>query len=231
MITANDATQQWITGMDAALSKASTYTVIGKTVQDLAAATTALAAAQKTGVGNASELAAAQQDLSAKLGNELVNTAAISKAYGVDMPTALNLLQVAGVSTAALMSGPMSNAWKAAMVQVQGLVQGYAAMGQGLTQLQGDVSVQLVMNADQLASMAKLNTAWDSWLTLVTGGQTALTGFQTQLATVVTNAKAAGAAMDGLNAPERHPDRLVADAGHQRRHPAGQHPVPERGAR
>ena len=115
------------------------------------------------------------------------------------MPNALNLLQVAGVSTAALMSGPMSSAWKAAMVQVQGLVQGYAAMGQGLTQLQGDVSVQLVMNADQLASMAKLNTAWDSWLTLVTGGQTALTGFLTQLATVVTNTNAAGAAMDGLN--------------------------------
>ena len=49
IFTANDATQQWITGMDAALAKSSVYTVIGKTVQDLAAATTQLAAAQKTG--------------------------------------------------------------------------------------------------------------------------------------------------------------------------------------
>ena len=83
------------------------------------------------------------------------------------------------------------------MVQVAGLVQGYAAMGQGLTQLQGDVSVQLVMNADQLTSMGKLNTAWDSWMTLVTGGQTALNSFQAQMATVITTSKAAGAPWTG----------------------------------
>ena len=200
IFTANDATQMWINKTNQALAASSVYTVIGKNVQDLAAATTQLATAQKTGVGNAAELAAAQQDLTGKLTNELVNTGAISKAYGVDMPGALNLLQVAGVKTAALMSGPMSSAWKAALVQVAGLVQGYAAMGQGLTQLQGDVSVQLVMNADQLKQMGTLNTAWDSWLKLVTGGQTAMVGFQQQLATVITDSKAAGAAMGGLNA-------------------------------
>ena len=57
-----------------ALAKSGIYTVIGKTVSDLAAATTlALSTAQKTGAGNAGELAAAQYDLSGKLTEELVH--------------------------------------------------------------------------------------------------------------------------------------------------------------
>ena len=147
--------------------------MIGKTVSDLAAVTAQLAAAQHGGAGNATELAAAQSDLSGKLQQELVHVGQVSKAYGTDMVGALGLLQTAGVKTDTLFT-QNNKTWAAAMVQVAGLVQGYKAMGQGLTQLQGDVSVQLVMNADQLAQMATLNTAWDSWLTLVEAGPSAL---------------------------------------------------------
>ena len=199
VFTANDNTQQWITGMDAALAKSSNYQVIGKTVSDLAAVTAQLAAAQHGGAGNASELAAAQSDLSGKLQQELVHVGDVSRAYGTDMVGSLELLQTAGVKTDALFT--KNNAtWAAAMVQVAGLVQGYKAMGQGLTQLQGDVSVQLVVNADQLKSMQTLNQAWDTWLTTVTGGESAVVTFWQNLATTSTNAGAAGASMGGLNA-------------------------------
>ena len=53
--------------MDQQLAKSSLYTVIGQTVSDLAAATQKLGIAQSGGAGNASELAAAQSDLSGKL--------------------------------------------------------------------------------------------------------------------------------------------------------------------
>ena len=86
------------------------------------------------------------------------------------------------------------------MVQVAGLVQGYKAMGQGLTQLQGDVSVQLVMNADQLAQMNTLNTAWDSWLKLVEAGPAAYNALEQGIATLNTDMAAAGATFGGTNA-------------------------------
>ena len=199
IFTANDNTQKWITGMDEALAKSSDYQVIGKTVADLASVTQHLAAAQHGGAGNASELAAAQSDLSGKLQQELTHVGQVSKAYGTDMVGALGLLSLAGVKADALFT-KNNGTWAAAQVQVAGLVKGYAAMGQGLTQLQGDVSVQLVMNADQLAQMGKLNTAWDSWLKLVQSGPDAFVAFEQGVQTVTTNMKAAGASFSGTNA-------------------------------
>ena len=199
ILRANDNTQLWIKSMDDQLTKTSLYTVIGQTVSDLAAATQKLAIAQHGGAGNASELAAAQSDLSGKLGAELVHVGQVSTAYGVNMVGALNLLQVAGVKTDVLFT-QNNKTWAAAMVQVAGLVQGYKAMGQGLTQLQGDVSVQLVMNADQLAQMNTLNTAWDSWLKLVEAGPSAFVAFIQGVQTVSANMAAAGASFGGTNA-------------------------------
>ncbi len=195
----HDATQKWTTAMQDALAKTSDYKVIGQTVSDLAAATQRLAQAQQQGVGNATELATAQHLLSGELTDELVHVGGIAHAYGTDMVGALDLLNVAGVKSSQIFSN-QTQVWAGAEQQVKGLVAGYAAMGQGLTQLQGDVSVQLVMNADQLAAMAKLNTAWDSWLTLVQAGPTALTTYEQSLATLVTDQKAAGASFSGTNA-------------------------------
>lgn len=199
VFTANDNTQKWILSLDKTLAATSSYKLIGQTVADLAAVTGALAAAQRGGAGNATELSAAQADLSAKLGTELDHVGQVAHAYGTSLPGALNLLQVAGVKTSDLFTA-QGKVWAADLQQVRGLVAGYAAMGQGLTQLQGDVSVQLVMNADQLAQMQKLNTAWDQWITLVTSGESAFVTMQQDLATANANAAVTGAAMGGLNA-------------------------------
>ena len=105
--------------MDKALTTVSVYKLVGQTISDLAAATVALNAAQKTGVGNAGELGAAQDDLSSKLGNELDHVGQVSKAYGVSMVGALNLLQVAGVSTSAIFTS-QNKVWQAALVRGPG---------------------------------------------------------------------------------------------------------------
>lgn len=199
VLRAKDATLLWIQSINDQLAKQSLYTVIGKTVSDLAAVTQKLGQVQHGAAGNAGELASAQSDLSGKLQLELTHVGDVSKAYGVGMVGALNLLQTAGVKTSSLFSS-QSQVWAAAMVQVAGLVQGYKAMGQGLTQLQGDVSVQLVMNADQLTQMGNLNTAWDSWLKLVESGPVAYNALAQGINTLNTDLQVSGASFDGANA-------------------------------
>jgi len=196
--TAKDAAQQWIDTMNQGLGQQSMLTVIGKTVSDLAATTVQLTNAQHLNSTEVGELSAQHAQLSGQLQAELVHTGEIQKAYGVNMPGALQLLQTAGVKTSDLFTA-QGKVWAADMQQVKGLVAGYAAMGQGLTQLQGDVSVQLVMNSDQLKQMQALNTAWDQWLTLITGGESTFVTLEQNLNTTHTNAAAAGASMSGLN--------------------------------
>jgi predicted nucleic acid-binding Zn-ribbon protein len=198
-LTAKDNAQQWIDSMNKGLGSQSLFTVIGKTTSDLAAVTQQLAGSQHLSAQAAHELSGAQTDLSSKLQLELVHVGDISHAYGVSMPLALGLLNTAGVKTSALFSD-QAKVWAAAQQQVAGLVKGYAAMGQGLTQLQGDVSVQLVMNSDQLKSMTTLNSAWDQWLATVTGGESTFVKAQQDFGAIVTAGKAAGASMTGLNA-------------------------------
>lgn len=195
-----DATQKWINSLNQALAKASVFTVVSQTVGDLAAATTELAKAQSSGVGNVTELAGAQRGLSTDLGNELTHVGQVSKAYGTDFVGALALLNTAGVKTSDLFSA-QGTVWAADLQQVKGLVAGYAAMGQGLSALQQDVSVQLVNTSDQVTAMGKLNTAWDTWTATVAGAPSAFISLAQGIAQFNTDAKAAGSSMTGLTAP------------------------------
>ena len=198
VFTANDATQQWIDKTNQALDASNAYKVIGLTISDLAAATQKLADTQRGSAGNAGELAAAQADLSSKLGQELTHVGEVSKAYGTNMVGALGLLQVAGVKTSDIFS-KNNQVWAAAQAQVAGLVAGYKAMGQGLGDLQNDINVQLVTNNDQLNAMNKLNTAWDTWTKLVSAPMDRASSLCPRTLTrFATDAQAAGASMDGM---------------------------------
>lgn len=195
-----DPTQKWINSLNQALSKATAFTVVSQTVGDLAAVTQQLAKAQAGGVGNATELAGAQRGLSNDLGNELSHVGQVSKAYGTDFVGALALLNTAGVKTSDLFTA-QGHVWAADLQQVKGLVAGYAAMGQGLSALQNDVSVQLVNTSNQVTAMGKLNTAWDTWTATVGKAPSAFIAVAQGFATFTTDAQAAGAAMTGLSAP------------------------------
>lgn len=192
-----DPTQKWVNSLNQALSKATAFTVVSQTVGDLAAVTQQLAKAQATGVGNATELAGAQRGLSTDLGNELSHVGQVSKAYGTDFVGALALLNTAGVKTSDLFSA-QGHVWAADLQQVKGLVEGYAAMGQGLTALQNDVSVQLVTSSDQVTAMGKLNKAWDAWVKTVAGAPLEFIALAQGLATFQQDAAVAGASMTGL---------------------------------
>lgn len=136
------------------------------------------------------------------LGTQMVNltrnVGSIQSAIGVDLPTAYGLAQLAGVKFTDLLQNHQSKAFQDAMQQIHGLVSGYQAMGQGLTELQQDVNVQLVMNSEQVNSMAKLNKAWDSLQQAVAAPIGSFLNFQTAMSQFQADAQQAGASMTGL---------------------------------
>jgi len=202
IIRAKDATQQWIQSMDTALDKTSVYKGIGQTVQDLAAVTQELSEVQHGAAGNASELGAAQDDLSAKLGQELIHVGDISRAYGTTFVGALALLNASQVTTAQLATSS-NKVWQEAQIQVAGLVTGYKAMAIGLGEVQNAVTIQLVANAataPALGAMQKLNGYYDDFLQLSTALAGAFVTTGQGAATFATDIAAAGASMAGLNA-------------------------------
>jgi hypothetical protein len=198
--TRADQTKQFTDAMGQAVQKASLLTVVGTTVSNLAEVTETLNKTQQTGVGNASELAASQADLSGKLQEELTHVGAVSQAYGVSFVGALSLLNAAGVTTTQLFTN-QSNVWAVAMQQVKGLIAGYQAMGQQLGAVGSDLNVLNLQNSQQVTSMGQLNSAYDTWTKTVGAAPTAFITLAQGFAQFATDAKAAGASMTGLSAP------------------------------
>lgn len=197
--TKADQTKQFTDAMGAAVAQASMLTVVSTTVSNLAEVTDTLNKAQATGIGNASELAASQADLSGKLGEELTHVGDVSTAYGVNFVGALNLLQAAGVSTTQLFTN-QNNTWAVAMQMVKGLISGYQAMGQQLGAVGEDLNALNLENSTQVSDMNKLNDAWDSFTKTVGAAPTAFITMAQGFATFDSDAAAAGATMTGLSA-------------------------------
>ncbi len=198
IIRAQDATQTWIESLDTAINKSGTFTAIGTTVSALAAVTQQLANVQQGAAGNAGELSAAQDDLSAKLGTELVHVTDISHEYGTNFVGALALLNAAQVTTGQLASSN-TKTWAEAKVQVAGLVTGYKDMAIGIGEAENAVTVQMVVGGGSvLKAMGKLNTAWDSFATIVSAPISGVLTLASSLNTFATDSQAAGASMDGL---------------------------------
>jgi hypothetical protein len=192
-------TQAWIESLDSAISKSSSLTVVSTTVSNLAAVTTELSVAQRTGVGDSTELANAHADLTSKLGEELDHVGSLSTAYGVSFVGALNLLNAAGVKTSDIYSN-QSKVWDEAEQQVKGLVSGYQAMGQQMGAIGEDLNALGIEQSSQLKDMQSLNTAYDDWTKIVSAAPSAFIAMDQGFATFWTDAKAVGATMTGLSA-------------------------------
>jgi hypothetical protein len=197
--TRADQTKQFTDAMGQAVEKASLLTVISTTVGNLAEVTTTLNKAQATGVGNASELAASQSDLSGKLQEELTHVGDVSKAYGTNFVGSLALMNAAGVTTNQLFT-TQAGVWAVAMQQVKGLISGYQAMGQQMGAVGEDLNALNLQNSAQAASMDKLNQAYDAWTKTVGQGPSAFISMAQGFATFQKDAAAAGASMSGLSA-------------------------------
>jgi hypothetical protein len=197
-LTARDNAQQWIDSINKGLASQSLFTVIGKNMADLAAVTSRLSNSQGLNAQAARELTGAQTELSDNLALALPRVGQVSRAYGVNMVGALQLLNLAGVKTADLFTR-QGLVWQTDLQMVRGLVDGYQAMGQQLGTVGSDLNVLLVSESDQIKSMTKLNQAWDQWLTTVTGGESTFVKVQQDFLAIDTAQQTAGASMTGLN--------------------------------
>ncbi len=199
LVRTKDSTAAWMDSMQASLAAQSSLTVINSTMQDLARTQEELNLAQSQGLGNATELKQAQVSLTQEFGNELDRTSQVAKMFGTDMPGALNLLNAAQVKTSTLTKGN-SKDWAEALIQVQGLVAGYKAMGIGIGEAQNAITTQLVIGSGSaLPAMQKMNTAYDQFLQMSTDLQGAFITTGQDILAYATDVKAAGATMSGTN--------------------------------
>jgi hypothetical protein len=134
---------------------------------------------------------------------------------------AMGMLTAAGITTQQMLSKSPA-VWAQIAQQVLATEQAYQAMGQRAGVLGADLNALSIAGSDQVSAMSKLNTAWDTTIGIVSGGQGAFVTFQQDLLSVNQSflqtggtgrivtatfaaaqaaAKAAGASMNGLNGP------------------------------
>lgn len=118
---------------------------------------------------------------------------------------AMGILTAAGITADQMMSTSAST-WAQVIVQVNATVAAYRAMGQIGGVLGADMNAMTIAGSDQVTQMAKLNQAWDSTISIVSGGQSAFVSFEQALGQgyksisgVSAAAAVAGASMAGMN--------------------------------
>lgn len=254
LVTAKDATQRWFASLQQVLMAQNAVKGFTTLQVDQAVVTNRLAFAQRdlnkalltaakmnnTG-GNtaapvnktsAAYLKAAQA--SRDYGSELQILNDQSALYNVRLSKlaitfggvgqAQGILLASGITMNQMLDKSKS-AWLGILQQVQATQAAYKAMGQTGGILGADMNALNIAASDQVTAMGKLNSAWDTVIGIVTGGQTSFITFQQDLlsvnqslvqaggsARIVTNtfaptataiARAAaksGASMSGLNA-------------------------------
>ena len=104
----------------------------------------------------------------------------------------LGLMSLAGVKT--------SDSFAVMQQKVENLIEGYKMMGEQGGLLTNAVNAVTLSEDLQQSKMGNLTAAYTTFVGLVTGSETALVNFAQGLNTQATDAKAAGASMNGLNA-------------------------------
>jgi len=220
MLTAKDATQQWLGSMQQTLAQASAGTK-GLTLlqEDQAAVSTRLALAQQHygltaaqatkamntmggsiqvtgreiqgGAKSISELSAGQQTLSDQATLYTDRLGKLGAQYG-SVGAAEGLLTAAGV-TMGQMLDKNSEEWAQIQARVAGMVSAYREMGQQSGTLESDLNALTISGSSQVSAMSNLNKAWDTTIGIVSGGQNAFISFEQSLSqTAVGSAKLNG---------------------------------------
>jgi hypothetical protein len=220
----SDATIQWANALETAVQKANQFAVFNQLLgdmQQLKATTLSLQAQTDQYVGSltAFQKASGEAKDSAKAlqleSDQEVTQATwlkmlgqitdfgtgveyIMKTFSVTYPEALAIAQQAGVNLTQNMQGN-SKAAQDMRQQIIGLVSGFAQL-QTPAGVAGDDFEVLAYNANDITQkIQSLNSAWDAWLGSVTGSETQFVTFAQGMATLATDADAAGASMGGLN--------------------------------
>lgn len=106
--------------------------------------------------------------------------AVIMKAYGVDYPEAMGIADAANVKLINGFTGS-SEAAQIARQQVANLVLGYQEMGVPAGIMGKDMEALEYSTSQAGSQVSKLNSAWDSFISNVTGGETGFSSFVTDL--------------------------------------------------
>ena len=225
ILESKDATQQWIGALEQTVQAASVAGGLSAITQAQTEVLTKLTAAEvtlndttKTGVvgytrfgtamrGVTPAYQQAQGDVNALTGElvqlnqqralESSRLTDLGKQYG-GTATAMGLLVSAGITQKQMLDGSAS-AWAQIQEQVEATQLGYRAMGISGGVLGNDMQILTNQASDQYTAMQKLDKGIDAFVTNMTGSQTAFDTWAQGLATMGTDAKAAGASIDGLS--------------------------------
>lgn len=225
LITAKDATQQWIGSLQQGInsssagSSGSIFSAQVQETQALAAAQKQLAAssaavgdnmvigshatnAQVDALGHAatavSDLQQAQQTLSgeSQLYNQRIQ--GMAGTYG-SVRAAQGMLVASGVKLGAFLSTNKTT-WAQVQEEVYATSIAYKQMGQVGPVLGADMAVLNYLAGDQYTNMTKLNQAWTTFIGLSTGMETGFNGLITGMRSLNTEDKNVHASFTGINA-------------------------------
>jgi hypothetical protein len=175
-------------------------------------------ALQASGISNAAQdvqrLAEEHNKLAGQLTLVTGRLAGITHAFGTDgLSGAMALAALAGVKVSDFLGN--SKQWTQALTQINGVVQGYANMGVGATQLGSAINVLTIAQSDQLKNVQSLNTAFDTFDKIVAGPVSGFLTFANTLKRFSNDAGVAGAAISGLGTGLTGVSRRVTDASLQ----------------
>jgi hypothetical protein len=154
---------------------------------------------ESTTPGNIAKLTAEQTAEMKDWSNEMQAAGDTANKYGVTVAQAFSLMDLAGVKA--------GDSLAVQKTKVDDLVSGWINMGvtglntaDGMNRLGGAIDSVTLSSEIQNSQIGTLTQSYTTFLSLVTGGQTAFETFATGVNTIGTNAKATGASMTGLNA-------------------------------
>jgi hypothetical protein len=119
------------------------------------------------------------------LRNVSAGAAYLAQTYHTNLVTAMGLADAANVKLASGITGS-SQAAMIARVQIASLVQGYEAMGAPLTAVGSDIEALAIQSGLAGTKVSQLNSAWDEFMSNLTGGTSGLAGFVTALSNIGT---------------------------------------------
>ena len=191
------AAQQFVSGMEQAVSGAQLTQGFAKATTDLTdlqgklqgvnVATAAVAVTASRGgtawsgaADNAKAYAQGQQQI-VKDGAAVVSFGAqVSTKFGVSVPDAFNLAAMAGLKVNQII-GKNGEVSQVALQQIQNLIQGYSVMSGNSTALGNNINAVNYQLGLQNTQVSKLNSAWDQFIGVVTGGTSAWASMQDDL--------------------------------------------------
>jgi hypothetical protein len=162
------------------------------TVDALSSSTGNYAAASRQQVGELANARAALTTYHAgilqqvtDMGNVVRGSAALSREYGISMPTAISLAMAAGVNLTNNITGTSRSA-ENARAAIASYVQGFTSMGVPMSDVGKDIMDVGIQSSLAATKVSQLNSARDQFMTNLTSGTSALASFVTSLSNIGT---------------------------------------------